>query len=271
MQLPFWQVSVCVQALPSLQAVPLVLVVGAEHTPVAGLQVPGWWHWSAVQTTGLAPMQLPFWQVSVCVQALPSLQAVPLVLVVGAEHTPVAGLQVPGWWHWSAVQTTGFAPTQLPFWQASVRVQAFPSLHAVPFGLFVGAEHTPVAGLQVPGSWHWFAVQTTGFAPTQLPFWQASVCVQASPSLHAVLLILVVGAEHTPVAGLQVPGSWHWSAVQTTGFAPTQLPFWQLSVCVQALPSLQAGSVVRRVGDERTPVAGLQVAGSWQWCAWETA
>src|SRR5439155_1124394 len=104
----------------------------------------------------------------------------------------------------------------------------------------VGAEHMPVAGLQVPGSWHWSAVQTTGFAPTQLRFWQASVCVQSFPSLQAVLLVLFVGAAHTPVAGLQGPGSWHWSAVQTTGFAPMQLPFWQASVCVQALPSLPA-------------------------------
>src|SRR5437867_2811172 len=208
--------------------------------PVAGLQVPGSWHWSAVQTTGLAPTQLPFWQVSVCVQASPSLQAVRLVLFVGAEHTPVAGLQVPGSWHWSAVQTTGFAPTQLPFWQIGSAARRERSLLAVPVVLFVGAEHTPVAGLQVPGSWHWSAVQTTGFAPTLLPFWQVSVCVQALRSLQAVPLVLFVGAEHTPVAGLQVPGSWHWSAVQTTGFAPTQLPFWQASVCVQASPSLQA-------------------------------
>src|SRR5206468_654422 len=142
-----------VQASPSLQAVPLVLFVGAEHTPVAGLQVPGSWHWFAVQTTVLAPTQLPFWQVSVCVQASPSLQAVPLVLFVGAEHMPVAGLQVPGSWHWFAVQTTGLAPTQLPYWPLFGSVQASPSLQAVPLVLFVGAEHMPVAGLQVPGSW----------------------------------------------------------------------------------------------------------------------
>src|SRR5437867_1031274 len=248
MQLPFWQVSVCVQALPSLQAVPLVLVVGAEHTRVAGLQVPGSWHWSAVQTTGFAPTQLPFWQVSVCVQALPSLQAVPLVLVVGAEHTPVAGLQVPGSWHWSAVQTTGLAPTQLPFWQVSVCVQALPSLQAVPLVLVVGAVDMTVAGLQLRGSWHWSAVQTTGLAPTQLPFWQVSVCVQALPSLQAVPLVLFVGARHTPVARFPYPTLFRSSAVQTTGLAPTQLPFWQVSVCVQALPSLQAVPLVLVVG-----------------------
>src|SRR2546427_628945 len=202
MQLPFWQVSVCVRAWPSLQAVPLVLFVGAEHTPVAGLQVPGSWHWSVVQTTGLAPTQLPFWQMGRGVRRVPALQAVAVVLFISAEHTPVAGLQVPGSWHWSVVQTTGLAPTQLPFWQLSICVQASPSLQAVPLVLFVGAEHAPVAGLQVPGSWHWSVVQTTGLAPMQLPFWQVSVCVQASPSLQAVPLVLFVGAQHTPAAGL---------------------------------------------------------------------
>ena len=48
--------------------------------------------------TGLLPVQTPLWQVSVRVQALPSLQAVPFVLV-GFEHTPVVVSQVPATWH----------------------------------------------------------------------------------------------------------------------------------------------------------------------------
>src|SRR5439155_97865 len=113
-QEPFWHVSPLVQASPSLQAAPFVLA-GVEQVPVAGSHVPAAWHWSeAVQTTGVLPVQTPLWQVSVCVQALPSLQAVPLVLA-GFEHVPVAGLQVPAVWHWSeAVQTTGLLPVQTP-------------------------------------------------------------------------------------------------------------------------------------------------------------
>jgi hypothetical protein len=49
---------------------------------------------------GLLPVHAPDWHVSVCVQALPSLQVVPLA-AVGLEHTPVEGLQVPATWHWS--------------------------------------------------------------------------------------------------------------------------------------------------------------------------
>ena len=85
MQVPAWQVSVCVHALPSLHAVPSALF-GFEHVPVEGSQVPALWHWSsAAHVTGFAPMHVPTWQVSVCVHGLPSLHAVPSALF-GFEH-----------------------------------------------------------------------------------------------------------------------------------------------------------------------------------------
>src|SRR5205823_7751380 len=83
------------------------------------------------------------------------------------------------------------------------------------------------------------AVHTTGFVPTQLALRQVSVCVQALPSLQEAPSGLA-GLLQVPVAGLQVPAVWHWSeAVHTTGFVPRQAPAVQVSVCVQALPSLQ--------------------------------
>src|SRR5206468_1807822 len=152
-QAPAWQVSVWVQPLPSLQVAPLGLA-GLEQVPFAGSQVPASWHWSsAAQTTGFAPVQTPAWQVSLCVQALPSLHEVPSGLEAKVQ-VPVAGSQTPASWHWSgAAQTTGFAPVQAPAWQVSVWVQALPSLQAVPSGA-VGFEHTPLAGSQVPITWH---------------------------------------------------------------------------------------------------------------------
>jgi hypothetical protein len=91
-------VSLWVQALPSLHAVPFGFG-GFEHAPVAGSHVPASWHWSdAAHVTGLAPMHAPFWQVSLCVHALPSLHAVPLGFA-GFEQAPVAGSQVPASWH----------------------------------------------------------------------------------------------------------------------------------------------------------------------------
>jgi len=57
------------------------------------------WHWSeALQTTALEPVQVPFSHVSVCVQAFPSVHAVPLGFA-GLEHCPVEVSQVPATWH----------------------------------------------------------------------------------------------------------------------------------------------------------------------------
>jgi hypothetical protein len=83
--------------------------------------------------TGFVPVHVPPWQVSVCVQALPSLHAVPFA-AGGFEHWPLDGLHVPATWHWSdAVHTTGLVPMQAPDWQVSVWVQASASLQLVPF------------------------------------------------------------------------------------------------------------------------------------------
>ena len=94
-------------------------------------------------------MQTPAWHTSLCVQRFPSLHAVPLALA-GLEHTPVAGLHTPWFRHWSAgEQTTVLALAQTPAWQVSPWVQALPSLHAVPSGLF-WLTHIPVAGSHAP-------------------------------------------------------------------------------------------------------------------------
>src|SRR2546427_8501727 len=100
---------------------------------------------------------------------------------------PVVVLQVPALWHWSeAVQTTGLEPVHLPLWQVSVWVQGLASLHGTPSS-FAGSEQEPVAGSQVPASWHWsVGRQTTGLLPVHTPLSQVSVWVQASPSLQAV-------------------------------------------------------------------------------------
>jgi hypothetical protein len=195
-----------VQALPSLHVVPSVLL-GFEQVPSAWLHVPATWHWSsAVQVTGLPPVQAPDWQLSVWVQALPSLQVVPFA-AFGFEQVPFDGLQVPATWHWSCAAQVTAVPVQVPLWQASAVVQAFPSLQVVPLVLF-GFEQTPFDGLQVPATWHWSsAVQVTGI-PVQAPPWQASAVVQALPSLQ-VVPFAAFGFVQTPVDGLQVPATWH--------------------------------------------------------------
>src|SRR5207247_1475418 len=223
-QMPASQASVRVKALPSSQPVPSGLA-GLLQTPDAGLQMPAVWHWSAaVHTTGLAPTQAPAAQVSVRVQALPSSHGAPLGLA-GLLHTPDAGLQAPAVWHWSAaVHTTGFVPMQAPAAQVSVCVQALPSSHGAPLSL-AGLLQTPDAGLQTPAVWHWSAaVHTTGFVPAQRPASQMSVCVQALPSSQGAPSSLA-GLLQMPVAGLQAPAAWHWSAaVHTTAVPPPPPP-----------------------------------------------
>jgi len=101
-------------------------------------------------------------------------------------------------------------------------------------------------------------VQTTWSAPVHAPDWQVSVCVHALRSSHSVLSALA-GFEQVPVLGLHVPAAWHWScAVQTTDGAPVQAPAWQVSLCVHALPSLQAVPLAF-AGFEHIPVLGSHV------------
>src|SRR5437762_2032451 len=261
MQLPAWQVSVWVQASPSAQALPSAWF-GLEHVPLAGSQTPATWHWSsAVQTTGFLPLQAPARQVSVWVQASPSSQAVPFGRGAGSQlslaswHTPV--LQAS-----PAAEQSRAVPPQTPAAQVSFTVQKRPSSQVVPSAWF-GLEQAPFAGLQTPATWHWSrAVQMTGLAPMQLPAWQVSVCVQASPSEQALPSALS-GLEQERNAGAQGPAACHWSrAAHTTGFVPVQGPAWQVSVWVQASPSTQALPSALS-GLEQTPLAGSQVPATW--------
>src|SRR5437762_390332 len=155
---------------------------------------------------------------------------------------------------------------QAPAWQVSLCMHALAALRLVPLGL-AGLLQTPDAGSQVPAVWHWSAtVHTTGFAPTQAPAWQVSLCVHALASLQLVPLGLA-GLLQAPDAGLQTPAVWHWSAaVHTTGLAPTQAPAAQVSVRVQALPSSH-GAPLSLAGLLQAPDAGLQPPAVWHWSA----
>jgi hypothetical protein len=63
--------------------------------------------------------------------------------------------------------------------------------------------------------------------------------VQRAPSSH-VSPDAAGGFEQVPVDGSQEPAVWHASVrAQTTGSLPAQKPDWQVSVRVQAFPSLQ--------------------------------
>jgi hypothetical protein len=87
---------------------------GLLQWPVAWSHVPASWHWSLAAQVTDEPVQVPAWQLSACVQALPSSQPVPFGLV-GFEHCAVLGSQVPTSWHESeAVHLTGLLPVHVP-------------------------------------------------------------------------------------------------------------------------------------------------------------
>ena len=100
--------------------------------------------------------------------------------------------------------------------------------------------------------------------PVHFPPSHTSACVHALLSLHSVPLGLA-GLLQTPVAGLQVPASVHWSPdPQATGWLPTHRPLWHVSVWVHRLPSLQ-GVPSRSGGFTQSPVAGLHTPALWHW------
>jgi hypothetical protein len=101
---------------------------------------------------GVPAWQLPLWQLSLSVQTLLSLHAVPSG-TFGFEHWPVAGSQLPATWQTSvAVHEMGLEPAHIPVWHVSLSVHALPSLHDVPLAA-LGFEHPDVAS-QVPATWH---------------------------------------------------------------------------------------------------------------------
>jgi len=284
-QAPAMHVSSVVQPLPSLQVVPSV-AAGLEQAPVVMSQVPTAWHGSlAAQTTGLAPVQVPATQVSVWVQALPSLQVVPSV-AAGLEQAPEVGSQVPAAWHWSlAEHTTGLVPTQAPAWQVSVWVQALPSLHAVPLApldhavVEVAGAHTwhGLAGLTVPEP---KKTPPISHCAPQEPLMQSSPAPQLVPSgragwaqvpapsqaLESQGLPLLGQATPAPLltmvqlVPLQVELAWQLVGVQVKA-VPAQVPAVHTSLEVQALPSLQ---VVPSVTFDH---AVVEVAGAHAWQA----
>ena len=123
---------------------------------------------------GAPPVQVPPLQVSLVVQALPSLQGA--VLLTWTQ--PVEGLQVSSVQTLPSSQEGAGPPTHRPPLQASFVVQRLPSLQGA--ALLVCTQ--PVAWLQ-PSSVQGFpSSQLGGAPPTQFPPLQASLVVQALPS-----------------------------------------------------------------------------------------
>ena len=222
---PAWHVSARVQTSPSLHAVPSGLA-GFEQTPVAGLQLPAAWHWSlAVQVTAPPPTQVPAWQLSACVQALPSLHAVPSGagrVRAGARRRIARSPRVALVARRAGDRAAAHAGARL----AAVRLRARVAVVArrpVGAGRVRADARRRVAGprrvaLVARRAGH----RVAAHARARLASCPSACtrCRRCTPCRSAL-----VGFEQTPVAGLHIPAAWHWSlAAQVTGLPPTHAP-----------------------------------------------
>ena len=77
--------------------------------------------------TGTSPWQLPEEHASLMVEALPSSQEVPST--TGVSWQPLPGLQEESMHCVEGAQVGAMPATHAKFWQVSVPLHAFPSLH----------------------------------------------------------------------------------------------------------------------------------------------
>lgn len=211
-QLPPAQTSGSVQASPSLHEA--VLFVRTQ--PAVTLHESSVHGFPSLQLGGGPPTQAPAAHRSAVVHSLRSSQG--KVLFVCTQ--PVAALHVSVVQGFGSSQSSGGPPTQSPLLHRSAVVHASLSEHGSV--LFVRTQ--PLAGLQLSEVQGFVSAHSSGGPPLHVPPWHASSVVQASPSLQVVPFGRV-GFVQIPVAGLHVPGWWHWSGVgQTTGFDPVHEP-----------------------------------------------
>src|SRR5436309_1013405 len=131
---------------------------------------------------GAPPVQAPPLQVSLVVQALPSLQGA--VLLTWTQ--PVEGLQVSSVQTLPSLQEGAGPPTHRPPLQASLVVQALPSLQ----GSVLSLRDAPAVSLlanayMIAHSW-----TVAAAPPVQPPPLQVSLVVQALPSVQGAVLFV---------------------------------------------------------------------------------
>jgi hypothetical protein len=237
-QLPPLQVSPVVQALPSEHGAVLL----TYSQPVCGLQLSSVQTLPSLQFGAGPPTQAPPLQASAVVQAFPSLHGSLLFTCV----QPLAGLQPSSVHPLLSLQLSAVPPTQPPALQVSLVVQALPSSHAA----VLLTCPQPVNELQLSSVQPLPSSQFGAAPPTQLPPLQMSLVVQALPSSHGLLLFTC----SQPLAALQLSLVHALLSLQSGGAPPTQAPALQVSLVVQALPSLHGSLLFTCV----QPLAGLQ-------------
>jgi len=236
-----------VQASPSLHDVPFDRSVMLVQAPVPESQAAVWQSVSEPeQSTGAAPTHAPVWQLSMVVQASPSLHDVPFDRSVMLVQAPVPELQLAVWQAVSEPEQSMALPPQVPAVQTSETVQASPSSQE-PASLAFCIEHTPVEGAQVLArqavSPLASQVTTVVASTTQVLPVQMSVPLQRLPSsipaqsavvMHSQVLLPAAQAPVWQVSKVQgmasrsqtVPSSLS-AKIEQRPEVPSQLAVWQ--------------------------------------------
>ena len=172
--------SPLVQALPSLHAAELLVCA----QPVAGLQVSSVHGLPSEQLTVEPPRHAPPTQVSLTVQASPSLHAAELLVCV----QPLVGLHASSVQGFPSLQLGGGPPTHAPPTQVSLVVQRLPSSH----GAVLLVCTQPVIALHESSVQRLLSLQFGGAPAVQVPLWQVSRPLQTVASSQAVPLATAV-------------------------------------------------------------------------------
>ena len=170
---------------------PLTTLVLAQ--PVVALQVSVVQTLPSLQLRAEPAVQVPPWQVSAPLQALPSGHAVPLS--TGVLLQPNVALQASVVQTLESLQLRGVPAVQVPLWQDSAPLHTLASRHGVPFSTGVLAQ--PLVALQVSVVQTLESLQLRGVPAVQTPARQVSAPLHTVLSGHAVPLARF-GLEHTP-------------------------------------------------------------------------
>jgi hypothetical protein len=152
-------------------------------------------------------------------------------LALSTKTQPTASSQLSVVQTLLSLQIVGSREWHVPPLQLSPVVQGFPSSHGLV--LFVKAQ-TPVAGLQLSVVQALPSVQTIAVPGLHRPPLHVSPMVQASPSLHGLVLWL---KTQLPVTGLQLSVVQGSLSSQGDCVPGLHAPPPQVSPTVQALPS----------------------------------
>jgi len=214
LHVPLRQVSSPLHTVPSAHDEPFA--TGVFTQPVAGAQLSAVQTLLSLQLSAVPAVQVPVWQVSAPLQALPSGHAVPLATAVWVQ--PVVALQPSVVQALLSLQLSAVPAVHTPLRQVSSPLQTVLSAQDEPFDTAVLTQ--PVAGLQLSAVQALLSLQLRAVPAVQVPLWQVSAPLQRLESEHDVPLVTAVKTQ--PVAGL------HESVVQTLE-----------SLQVRAVPAVQ--------------------------------